>query len=103
MPSEQQACDAAKLSRSVLHSWKQQECFLDALRQSQDDAFHESMAKVKINAAAAVSTLLELMTSGKPDIRVRCATQILEHAIRIRQVEELEKRLETLERALARQ
>lgn len=103
MPSEQQACDAAKISRSTLYSWKHQQTFTDALRLAQDEAFADSLSKVKVNASAAVETLLELMRAGKQDVRARCAALILEHALKIRQVEELEARLEILERALARQ
>jgi hypothetical protein len=43
------------------------------------------------------------MKAGKQDVRARCAALILEQGIKIRQVEELEKRLELLEAALARQ
>ena len=100
LPSEQQACDAAKVSRSTLYSWKQQEAFIDALQAAQDDAFAESLSKVKVNATAAVETLLELMAAGKQDVRARCAALILEHGIKIRQVEELEKRLAMLEQAI---
>ncbi len=100
MPSEQQACDEAKVSRSTLYSWKQQESFTDALQAAQDEAFAESLSKVKVNATAAVETLLELMTAGKQDVRARCAALILEHGIKIRQVEELEKRLAILEQAV---
>lgn len=100
MPSEQQACDEAKISRSTLHLWKQQEAFMDALQAAQDEAFAESLSKVKVNATAAVDTLLELMSAGKQDVRARCAALILEHGIKIRQVEELEKRLAMLEQAV---
>jgi hypothetical protein len=58
------------------------------------------LAQVKVNASAAVEVLLQLMQTGKQDVRARCASLILEHAIRIKQVEELEKRLATLEYAV---
>jgi hypothetical protein len=104
MPSEQQACDQAKLSRSTLYLWKQQETFTEALQAAQDDAFSESLTKVKLNAGKAIDKLIELMEGAdKEDVQARCAALVVEHAIKIRQVEELEKRLETLERALARQ
>ncbi|MDZ4345647.1 MAG: hypothetical protein U1E51_24800, partial [Candidatus Binatia bacterium] len=98
--SQQQACDQAGVSRSTLRLWKQQESFTGALQAAQDEAFAESLSKVKVNATAAVDTLLELMTAGKQDVRARCAALILEHGIKIRQVEELEKRLAMLEQAV---
>lgn len=73
---------------------------MDALKSAQDEAFAESLSKVKINATTAVDTLLELMAAGKQDVRARCAALILEHGIKIRQVEELEKRLGLLEQAI---
>jgi hypothetical protein len=100
LPTAQEACEKAKISRSTLHLWNQQEAFRDALQAAQDGAFEASLQQVKVNAGAAVEVLLLLMQTGKQDVRARCASLILEHAIRIKQVEELEKRLETLEYAV---
>ena len=75
---------------------------MDALQTAQEQAFTESLSKVKVNATVAVDTLLELMTGGKQDVRTRCAALILEHGIKIRQVEEVEKRLAILEQAVGR-
>jgi hypothetical protein len=55
------------------------------------------------NTEKALDKLITLMDSGeKDDVQVRCAQTLLEYAWKLKQTEDLEKRIEFLEQSLSR-
>ena len=80
-----------------------EESFTDELQRARDELFTSSLELVKGNVEKAVSKLVELMEGAeKEDSRIRCAALLLEHAVKLKQLEDLEHRLATLEAALGR-
>lgn len=97
------ACKLARVSRKAHWEWMKEENFSLALRQARQELFEAALGKIKVNMELAVDQLVLLMQQGeKEESRIRCAQTILEHGIKLRQLEDIERRLENLELALTR-
>lgn len=102
--TQESACEQAGVARSTLFGWMKEERFANALESARNELFDSAMHQLKATLEKAVRKITALMDGAKKeDVQLRAAALIVEHAIKIRQVEELERRLEILERALARQ
>ena len=97
------ACRLARVSRKSVWEWMKEETFQDELKRARDKLFSDSLELIKGNVEKAVSKLVMLMDEAKKqDVQIRAAENILEYAVRLRQMQELEKRLEILEQAIGR-
>jgi hypothetical protein len=98
-----EACKLARVSRKALWEWQKEEEFQYELQKARDELFSGSLELITGNVEKAVSKLLELMEAAeKQDVQVRCAEKILEFAVKLKQMEDLEKRLAILEQAIGR-
>jgi hypothetical protein len=99
----EKACKAAGIARSTLHGWQQQQRFVDALAEARAELFQSAMSDLKGCLSKAVAKIMRLMARGKrEDIQLRAAALIVEHGLKIKQLEEIEKRLALLESAIGR-
>ena len=58
----------------------------------------EALERLKIGLTQAVDKLLELLrTEGQPSIQLRAALGLLEHGLKVVELQDLETRLEVLE------
>jgi hypothetical protein len=97
------ACRLARVSRKSVWEWMKQEAFQEELKGARDRLFSDSLELIKGNVEKAVCKLVTLMEGAKKqDVQIRAAENILEYAVRLKQMEELEKRLEILEAAVGR-
>ncbi len=97
------ACKEAKIGRKTLYDWLKQDTFKDELERCRDELFAGAMSRLKANTETALDKLITLMDSSeKDDVQVRCAQTLLEYAWKLKQTEDLEKRIELLEQSLGR-
>jgi len=62
----------------------------------------QALPLIKGNVDKAVKKLVALMEAQKQDVQIRAAEHVVEYALRLRQMEELERRIELLEQAIGR-
>ena len=96
-----EACKEARVGRKTLYDWLKQEHFKQELEGARDELFASAMDRLKASTEKALEKLIELMDSGeKDDSQIRCAQTLLEYAWRLKQSQDLERRIELLEEAV---
>lgn len=98
-PDMQAAADSVGVGRTTAYRWLNQPGFREEIRRRRNEAFAEAMATVTTRAKCAVDGLLGLLDVGDPRLRRLVCNDILGHAIRIHDLEDVERRLTALEEA----
>ena len=99
-PDIQAACMATGVGRTAAHRWLKQPIFQDELTRQREAVLGEALAKVKTHAARAVTELGELLNEKDSRLRRLVCKDILDRAIKIRDMEDIERRLTALEKAM---
>ena len=92
-----EACRQSGRSTSRVHVWLKQPAFRAALKQAQDEAFSDGIARIKGNVTKAVYVLVELLESEDNQIRISAAENVIEYAVKLNHNEELERRIIEME------
>jgi hypothetical protein len=96
----EQAYEAVQVSRSTCYRWLQDEKFASALEKARSSVVNEGLAALKNSTGKAVQTLTELLDSDSEHVRLKASEALLKMVVRIREVKEVEDRLEGLERII---
>lgn len=99
----QSACKAADVSRASAYLWMKQPAFQDELRRQRNAVLKDALANVKINATRASAELVGLLDEHDPGLRRLVCRDILDRAIRIYDMEDIQTRLTALEKRLKQQ
>ena len=99
----QAACQTAKVSRAAAYLWLKQPAFQDELKRRRNAVLQEAMATVKINATRAAAELVGLLNEADPSLRRLVCRDILDRAIRIYDMEDIQTRLAAVEKVLKQQ
>ena len=102
-PDIQAASKAARVARSTAHRWLNDPVFRDELARQRDAVLSEAMASVKTHAARAMLELAKLMGSDDDRLRRLICNDIIGHAMKVRELQDIEGRLAALEKALKAQ
>jgi hypothetical protein len=99
-PTHDKAATALGVSPVTLWRWLQKPEFQEAYRRARREAFSQSVARLQHASNAAVGTLLRVMTDREAPAasRVRAADVVLQASLRGMEMEDLEARLDRLER-----
>ena len=100
-PTHEKAAAALGISAVTLWRRMQNPEFIEAYRKARREAFSQSVIRLQHASAAAVGTLLRIMTDREAPAasRVRAADVVLQTALRGMEIEDIEARLANLERA----
>src|SRR5712691_7854146 len=100
-PTLEKAAAAVGVSDVTLWRSLQKPGFAEAYRKARREAFSQSVARLQHASNAAVGTLLRVMTDREAPAasRVRAADVVLQTALRGMEMEDLEARLDRLERS----
>ena len=101
--SYEAAAREAGVSARALYSWRREEWFQAALRETQDALLAEAPGGLRAATAAVVTTLRAVMDDADAPVtaRVRAALGVLDHVYRVQTVAELEDRIVRMEANLA--
>lgn len=99
-PDMQAAADAVGVSRTTAYRWLRQPGFQEELRRQRDEGFAEAMATVKTGVKGAVDGLLGLLDVEDARLRRQVCNDILGHALKVHELEDVERRLKALEEAM---
>jgi hypothetical protein len=99
----EEAAKMSGVSAKTLQRWQKLPEFEKALRNARTTAYRQSLGRLHQASAPAVATLYKLMVdSTTPSaVKARCAHYILDQTRKGIEMEDLEGRLEELERAAA--
>ena len=88
-----------KISQVTLYRWIKQENFKQRFSEVRQELFNEALDSLKTLTKQAIDTLDDILKNGtKETSRVTASKTVLELALRLKEVEELEKRVEELEK-----
>jgi hypothetical protein len=94
------ASKAAGVSRATAFRWMRQAAFREELTRQRDEVLGEALATVKTHASRAAATLVGLLSATDDRLRRQVCNDILDRAIKVRELEDLERRLVALEKAM---
>lgn len=101
-PSVRKAAEASGVKERTLYTWLRQPDFGAAYRAARREATQQAIARLQQMSGAAAVVLCQLMASGNPaPVRLAAASKVLDMAIKSVELEDLQARLEALERAYA--
>lgn len=97
-----EAAEKVGIAEITLWRWlKEEEEFRNAFREAKREAVSLAISRVQQICGEAVETLREIMLTGQAESpRVQAARAILELALKALEIEEMEKRLEELEKVV---
>jgi hypothetical protein len=97
--SEGEACRQAKIAKHTYYEWLKNPLFKNELRRLRDLVVEDAVEALKAGANKAVDTLVRLLDDPNPLLQRNVANDILGHVAKFKELHELEKRLEVLERS----
>ena len=97
------ASKTAGVSRPTAYRWLKQPAFQAELARQRDAAYSEALATVKTHAVQAVTELARMLGVKDERLRRQVCNDILAHALKVRELEDLERRLAALEKTMAEQ
>jgi len=87
------------ISTKTLYRWLKQDAFKQRFAEVRQELFNEALNSLKTLTKEAIDTLEDILKNGtKETSRVTASKTVLELALRLKEVEELEKRVEELEK-----
>ena len=96
----QAAARSAGVSRTTAYRWLEQPVFADELNRQRNEAMKEALSSVKSQTTRAAQELVGLLDTDDERLRWRICSDILRNAIKVRELEEIEQRLDRLEQQL---
>ncbi len=91
----------AKLSKATLYAWLKQPAFTARLEEDRQTVISEALATLRTAVTAAVEKLQDLIDAEAENVQLRAAQAVLDFFFRDREINEIERRLEAVERAVA--
>ena len=97
-----EAAEACGVSETTLFRWMQDPVFAEQYAAARRAVLQSAVADLQIVAREAVGTLRRLMGCGTPSVECRAAVAVLETALRVGELYDIDRRLDDIEAALAR-
>ncbi|MDF7825692.1 hypothetical protein P4B35_16815 [Pontiellaceae bacterium B12227] len=94
------ACKNAGVGRTSAYRWLSQPDFSGALKQLRDTAMNEALDSIKALTARAAEVLAALLDSENESIRRMVCRDILRQAVKVRELEDIEQRIDQLEQKI---
>ena len=99
-PDVRTAAESAGVSRNTAHRWLRTLAFKEELARRRDAVLSAALAGIQTQAERAAVELGRLLGTEDGRLRRLVCNDILNHAIRLREAEEFERRVSALEAAL---
>jgi tetrahydromethanopterin S-methyltransferase subunit G len=91
----------AKVSKTTLYEWLKDETFNAELERQRETVISEALNRLKAAIGKAVEELTGLMDSTEESIKLRACDKVLDHFLKVKEIEEIETRLSELEKTVA--
>ena len=94
------AARRARVGRTTLYTWLREPAFRDELTRRQADIFDAALARLKCLVGDAVNGLGDLIGATSENVRRSACRDIVDIALKVREMRDIEDRLTQLERAV---
>jgi hypothetical protein len=101
-PSVTAAAAAARVPESTLYRWLADPPFRDRLRAARRAVFEHGLGALAQATGEAVDVLRRALDNGDPAVEVKAALALLDRALRVRALADLEDEVEELKAELGR-
>ena len=102
-PSIEKGCKRARVGKATVYGWLKEKAFKEELRSQREEVVKGALDTLMANVAKATETLVKHLDSEKENISIRAAENIIEFTQKAIEVDELEKRIESLEERVKQQ
>ncbi len=101
-PKIKDAAAACGISEKTLHAWLNDKDFAEKLKMTQDIITRRAIDRVLLSVNQALDVLQDIMTDKENNAspRVTAAKAILDHALKVYELQTVQQRLDALERRL---
>ena len=101
-PTIKGAAEECGISEKTLHAWLKEPDFASKVRAAQAEITRATMGRVLSTVGTAIDTLAEVMAykGAGPGPRVASAKALLEHSLKVYELEAVQQRLDEMERRL---
>jgi hypothetical protein len=100
--SVRKACEVAGVRERTAYNWLKNPTFVDAYRAARREAVSQAISRLQQFSATLAGELLRLAVQGRSEaVRLGAASKGLDLALRSVEIDDLQARLEALERAYA--
>ena len=97
-PSLEEARRRVGAAKGTFYGWLKEPAFQAVLKSQREALVQQAFDRLKVGLTQAVDKLLELLQArGQLGIQLRAAQTLLDHGIKVTELQELEARLEALE------
>ena len=100
-PSIEIACKKAGIDRRTFYNWMKKEEFKEYLETKQKEVVEEALKRIKLSITKAVDNLIECLNSDDERMRRLTSKDILDYFIKVNELQDIEQRLEKLEKRLS--
>jgi len=102
-PNVVEAAQAAGVAHSTAHRWLQEPFFQEELARQREAVLTEALEGVKTLASRAAGELGRLLETKDERLRRQVCNDILQHTLKVRELEDLERRIAALEKERAKE
>ncbi len=98
----EEAAKASNVGKTTLFRWFQDEAFQDSYRKARSEVVRHAIAQAQCSCSEAINVLREIMnsTASPASTRVSAAKTVIETAIKAVELEDIEQRLDEIERSM---
>jgi len=100
--SDKEGCEAAGISRNTFYRWANEPAFKAELAKQRENVVSGAMDILKGHFGQAVSTLVGLLKTENEGLRRQTAVSIIDYVLRLKEMTDIEQRLEKIENAIKR-
>jgi len=99
----EEGCRAAGVSKQCFYNWMKQEAFREEYRRRHSSFVSLAMETLKGNAVEAAERLSAMMSKEEGPLLRRICKDVIDINLKIREIEEIEARLERLEKQIMKE
>jgi hypothetical protein len=89
--------EKAGIARTTFYEWLKEATFREEFERQRKDIIEQGLHELKMSVSEAAMVLRELLKSESEGVRLKSAVEILNHAGRFMEIEDVQRRLTALE------
>jgi hypothetical protein len=101
-PTLEKGCGKAQISKQTFYNWLENPDFKAELTRQRNEVIQEGLSNLKTSIKKAVDVLMDCLNSTDKSVKRRAANDLLSHCLRLREIEEVEDRLQKIEEIIIR-
>jgi hypothetical protein len=98
----EEGCRQAGISKQTFYNWMDNCEFKNEITRQRNEVIQEGLTNLKTSIRKAVNVLIECLESDDASVKRRAANDLLTHCLRLKEIEEVEDRLQALEEVIIR-